>query len=337
MGILVDGEWRSEANWADAASGEFNRLASRFRGRISAEAGAVFPVEPGRYHLYVSRACPWCHRTMIYRTLKHLEPVIPMSTVEPLMLEEGWTFREADLLTGVRRVFELYLLADPRYTGRATVPVLWDGVQGMIVNNESSDIIRMFDTEFAALTGDRTDYHPPELAAEIDAINTRLYETVNNGVYRAGFATRQEPYERAVRQLFESLDWIEDRLGTHRYLAGDRLTEADWRLFPTLVRFDAVYYGHFKCNLRHVYEYPRLWAYTRELYQVPGIRQTVAIEECKAHYFGSHRAINPSGIMPLGPELDFLVPHGRRAAPRQQGSDARQRVPDVRPPESGRS
>lgn len=248
---------------------------------------------------------------MIFRVLKKLEDVISISYLEPAMLENGWTFREPDPLTGARYLYEVYQRADPRYTGRATVPVLWDKRTGTIVNNESSDIVRMLNSEFNAFTDDRTDYYPAELAAEIDALNARIYETVNNGVYRAGFAARQEAYESAVRTLFESLDWLEALLSRQRYLLGDRLTEADWRLFPTLVRFDAVYYGHFKCNLRHVYEYPALWAYTRELYQIPGIAATVAIDEYKAHYYGSHRHINPSGIVPLGPVLDFSLPHGR--------------------------
>lgn len=311
MGILIDGQWRSEASYADPKSGAFERRPSTFRAQVSADGGSDFPAEAGRYHLYVARACPWSHRTMIFRVLKKLEDVISIGYVEPAMLDHGWTFREPDPLTGARYVYELYQRANPRYTGRATVPVLWDKRTGTIVNNESSDIVRMLNSQFAAFTDDRTDYYPAELAAEIDALNARIYEAVNNGVYRAGFATRQEAYESAVRTLFESLDWLEARLARQRYLLGDRLTEADWRLFPTLVRFDAVYYGHFKCNLRHVYEYPALWAYTRELYQMPGIAATVAIEEYKAHYYGSHRHINPSGIVPLGPVLDFSAPHGR--------------------------
>ncbi|MFO7277342.1 MAG: glutathione S-transferase family protein [Pseudomonadota bacterium] len=311
MGMLIDGQWRSEASYADPRSGAFQRRPSTYRARVSADGSTGFPAEANRYHLYVARACPWSHRTMIFRVLKKLEDVISISYLEPAMLENGWTFREPDPLTGARYLYEVYQRADPRYTGRATVPVLWDKRTGTIVNNESSDIVRMLNSEFNAFTDDRTDYYPAELAAEIDALNARIYETVNNGVYRAGFAARQEAYESAVRTLFESLDWLEALLSRQRYLLGDRLTEADWRLFPTLVRFDAVYYGHFKCNLRHVYEYPALWAYTRELYQIPGIAATVAIDEYKAHYYGSHRHINPSGIVPLGPVLDFSLPHGR--------------------------
>ncbi|HTT01500.1 MAG TPA: glutathione S-transferase family protein [Steroidobacteraceae bacterium] len=311
MGVLIDGEWRSETSWAERATGEFVRKTSSFREQITADGRSGWPAARGRYHLYVARSCPWCHRTMIFRALKQLQGVVSMSSVEPEMLEDGWTFREPDPLTGARRVYELYLRANARYTGRATVPVLWDKQRGTIVNNESSDILRMLNAQFNAFTPDRTDYYPAELAAQIDALNARIYETVNNGVYRAGFATRQEPYESAVRTLFATLADLESLLGTRRYLLGGRLTEADWRLFPTLVRFDAVYYGHFKCNLRHVYEHPNLWAYTRELYQMPEIAATVDIDAYKAHYYGSHRNINPTGIVPLGPLLDLGVPHGR--------------------------
>jgi putative glutathione S-transferase len=311
MGLLIDGAWRSEASWADLKTGEFLRQASRFRNRITADGASGYGAEAGRYHLYVAHACPWCHRAMIFRALKHLEDVISMSTVEPAMLESGWRFREPDPVTGARYVYEIYQRADPRYSGRATVPVLWDKKTNAIVNNESSDIIRMLNSQFPGFTADRADYYPPELAPEIDSVNARIYDTVNNGVYRAGFATAQSAYESAVRALFESLDWLDGRLAQQRYLLGDRITEADWRLFPTLVRFDAVYYGHFKCNLRHVYEYPAIWDYTRDLYQLPRIAQTVFVDEYKAHYYGSHRTINPSGIIPLGPVLDFAAPHGR--------------------------
>ncbi len=312
MGVLVEGRWESQSEYADRTSGEFVRWKSRFRDRIRAgDAASGFPAEKGRYHLYVARACPWSHRAMIFRVLKGLEDVISLSTVEPTMLEEGWTFARPDPLTGARRLYEVYQQAEPAYSGRVTVPVLWDKQRGTIVNNESSEIVRMLDEEFAALGAARTAYYPQELAAEIDAVNARVYDTVNNGVYRAGFAGSQGAYESAVRALFESLDWLEERLSRERYLVGGRQTEADWRLFPTLVRFDAVYHGHFKCNLRHLYEYPALWGYTRELYQVPGIAETVSLEEYKAHYYGSHRHINPSGVIPLGPVLDFTAPHGR--------------------------
>ena len=310
MGQLVEGKWHGSQSFANA-SGEFVRETTRFRDWITADGSSGFAAEPGRYHLYVARACPWCHRTLIYRVLKKLEAIVSVSYVEPLMLEEGWIFSEPDRLTGVRRIHELYRLADPHFTGRATVPVLWDKQSGRIVSNESSDIIRMLNSEFNSCTPERRDFYPPALRADIDEINARVYETVNNGVYRAGFATSQAAYESAVKALFASLDWLEASLEKRRYLLGDALTEADWRLFPTLVRFDAVYYGHFKCNVRHVYEYPALWGYTRELYQMDGIAATVAIDEYKSHYYGSHRSINPAGIVPIGPLLDFTTPHQR--------------------------
>ena len=321
MGVLIDGEWREEPA-GKGSSGEFVRQASQFRDRISADGSSGFPAVAGRYHLFVSRACPWCHRTMILRILKRLEKIISISYVEPAMLEHGWSFAQPDSLTGARHVYELYSQADPLFTGRATVPVLWDKETNTIVNNESSDILRMFNSEFDDLTHELTNYYPDALAGEIDEVNGRIYETVNNGVYRAGFATSQKAYETAVAQLFGSLEWLERRLTFQRYLIGDLLTEADWRLFPTLVRFDAVYYGHFKCNLRHVYEFPALWGYTRELYQMPGIAQTVSLEEYKAHYYGSHRKLNPSGIIPVGPHLDFSTPHDRRVAPPEVEDDS---------------
>ena len=307
MGALIEGIWRSETDYADAR-GSFERQDSRFRNWITADGSSGYPAAAGRYHLYVSPACPWCHRCMIFRVLKGLQGVVTMSAVEPLMLEDGWCFATPDPLTGARAVHEIYRRVAPTYTGRATVPILWDRVSRTIVNNESSEIIRMMNSAFAGLTEDRTDYYPADLAAEIDAVNERIYATVNNGVYRAGFATHEAPYRAAVGALFDTLDWLEQRLTGKRWLMGDRLTEADWRLFPTLVRFDAVYYGHLKCNLRHVYEYPSLWDLTRALYQRPGIAATVALDECKRHYYGSHRGINPTGIVPLGPRLDFTAP-----------------------------
>ncbi|HEY4210341.1 MAG TPA: glutathione S-transferase family protein [Steroidobacteraceae bacterium] len=311
MGVLIDGEWREEPS-GQSASGEFIRHASHYRQKITADGSSGFKAEPGRYHLFVSRACPWCHRTLLMRVLKRLENIISVSYVEPAMLENGWTFAKPDPLTGARYVYELYQQADPLFTGRATVPVLWDKENHCIVNNESSDILRMFNSEFDEITHEITDYYPDALAAEIDEVNERIYESVNNGVYRAGFATSQEAYSRAVTELFTSLNWIEERLQERRYLLGDLLTEADVRLLPTLLRFDAVYYGHFKCNLQHVYEYPAIWGYTRELFQLPGIAGTVSIDEYKAHYYGSHRRINPTGIIPMGPKLDLSVPHGRQ-------------------------
>jgi putative glutathione S-transferase len=248
---------------------------------------------------------------MIARVAKRLENIVSISYVEPYVFDQGWAFSRPDPLTGVRYVHELYSQADPLFTGRATLPILWDKETHAIVSNESADILRMLNREFDELTNELTDYYPESYASEIDEINARIYETINNGVYRAGFATSQSAYETALQLLFESLDWAEDLLQRRRYLVGDLLTEADWRLFPTLVRFDAVYYSHFKCNLRHVYEYPALWAYTREIYQLSGIGATVSLDEYKMHYYGSHRSLNPTGIIPLGPLLDFSTPHGR--------------------------
>src|SRR5262249_55700611 len=264
MGQLIDGEWHP-GPLAVRGSGEYVRPSSTFRKWVRIGDDPEFPAMPGRYHLYVARACPWCHRTMIARVAKRLESVISMSYVEPFVFDHGWNSPPPDTLTVVRHIYELYSLADPLFTGRATVPILWDKETHTIVNNESADIIRMLNREFDEITDELTDYYPEAFAKEIDEINARVYETVNNGVYRAGFATSQSAHETAVQLLFESLDWLEDRLHRHRYLVGDFLTEADWRLFPTLVRFDAVYYGHFKCNLRHVYEYPGLWGYTRDI------------------------------------------------------------------------
>jgi putative glutathione S-transferase len=248
---------------------------------------------------------------MIYRVLKRLENLISISYVEPLMLAQGWAFPGPESITGARFIYEIYQQADPLYTGRATVPVLWDRETHGIVNNESSDIIRMLNSEFDELTHELTSFYPEVLAAEIDGINSRVYDLINNGVYRAGFATSQAAYETAAKQVFTGLDWVEERLQRHRFLLGDLITEADWRLFPSLARFDAVYYGHFKCNTRRLQDYPAIWAYTRDLYQMPGIAGTVAIDEYKAHYYGSHRMLNPTGIVPIGPELDFNEAPGR--------------------------
>jgi putative glutathione S-transferase len=310
MGQLIDGEWRTDT-LAASSSGEFVRPPSTFRNWVRAGDDDGYAALPGRYHLYVARACPWCHRTMIARVAKRLENIISISYVEPYVFDQGWAFSRPDPLTGVRYIHELYSQADPLFTGRATVPVLWDKETNSIVNNESSDIVRMLNREFDELTNELTDYYPDSYASEIDEINARVYETINNGVYRAGFATSQSAYETAVQLLFESLDWAEGLLQRRRYLVGDLLTEADWRLFPTLVRFDAVYYSHFKCNLRHLYEYPNLWGYARDIYQLPGISATVSLDEYKMHYYGSHRHLNPGGIIPLGPLLDFSTPHRR--------------------------
>jgi glutathionyl-hydroquinone reductase len=321
MGMLIDGEWQNAPLAAQSGSGEFVRQTSAFRNQITADGSSGFKAAPGRYHLYVSRACPWCHRTMIYRVMKRLENIISISFVEPAMLDEGWTFAQPDPITGALRVYELYQQADPLFTGHATVPVLWDKETNGIVNNESSDIIRMLNSEFDEITHELTNYYPDALAGEIDQVNSRVYDAINNGVYRAGFATSQAAYETAAHQVFEGLDWLETRLQQQRYLLGDLVTEADWRLFPTLVRFDAVYYGHFKCNLRRLSDYPALWGYTRELYQIPGIAGTVSVDEYKAHYYGSHRNLNPTGIIPIGPALDFTTEHGRAEAfPRRDGA-----------------
>jgi putative glutathione S-transferase len=315
MGLLVEGRWQDQ--WYDTkkTGGAFVRQESAFRDRVTRDGSSGFKAARGRYHLYVSLACPWAHRTLVMRCLKRLDDAIGVTSVEPLMLENGWSFGATrEPLYGKRHLHEIYTLAKPNYTGRVTVPVLWDTERRTIVNNESAEIIRILDREFADFADVRHDYCPPSLEAEIDAVNARIYEGINNGVYRAGFATTQEAYEAATRKLFATLDWAEARLAERRWLVGDAMTEADIRLFTTLVRFDAVYYGHFKCNLRHVYEYPALWGYAREIYQLPGIATTVSFDHIKRHYYGSHARINPSGIVPLGPILDWTAPHGRDGA-----------------------
>ncbi len=322
MGFFLDGMWHEGGYDTAKTKGRFQREASRFHHWVTADGSAGptgeagFAAQAGRYHLYVSLACPWAHRALIFRKLKKLEEAISVSVVSPLMFERGWTFNReegstGDAVTGAATLGEVYLKADPAYTGRVTVPVLWDRQRNTIVNNESSEIIRMFNAAFAALTGETTDFYPPALRVEIDAVNARVYDNVNNGVYRCGFATTQEAYEEAFRQLFETLDWLEGRLGTQRYLVGGRLTEADWRLFTTLVRFDAVYVGHFKCNLRRIADYANLSNYMRELYQWPGVADTVDLDHIKRHYYRSHKGINPTGIVPAGPALDFQAPHDR--------------------------
>ncbi|MFQ5565280.1 MAG: glutathione S-transferase family protein [Paracoccaceae bacterium] len=326
MGHLVDGVWHQERQKAVSADGHFRRQPAVFRNWITADGGpgpsgeGGFAAASGRYHLYVSYACPWAHRTLIIRVLKGLEKHIGVSVVHPLMKADGWTFASdydgatGDLALGKRFLREVYLAAEPRATCRASVPVLWDRERGTIVSNESSEIIRMFNSAFDGLTGNREDYYPEPLRAEIDALNARVYETVNNGVYKAGFARSQAAYEEAVTALFATLDWLEARLAGRRYLAGDRITEADWRLFTTLVRFDAVYVGHFKCNLRRIIDYPALSGYLRELYQWPGVATTTRLDHIKFHYHASHESLNPRGIVPLGPELDLTAPHGREGA-----------------------
>jgi putative glutathione S-transferase len=323
MGFLLDGVWTDDsADRTRFEGGRFVRPTTKYRNWVTADGGAGpsgeagFKAEPGRYHLYVSLACPWAHRTVIFRKLKALESVIGMSVVSFGDTSGGWTFDTAlgstgDLANGKRTMPEIYLLADARYTGRCSVPVLWDGKRRTIVNNESSEIIRMFNSAFDAFTNVHTDYFPGELRGEIDAINQVIYETVNNGVYRAGFATTQPAYEEACRAVFRTLDELEQRLSRQRYLAGSRITEADWRLFPTLVRFDAVYNAHFKCNIRRIEDYPNLSNYLRDLYQQPGVAETVNLEHIKRHYYGTQKKVNPTGIYPLGPLLDFARPHDR--------------------------
>ena len=323
MGQLVDGKWHTE--WYDTKStgGAFKRDTSKFRNWVTADGSAGpsgdggFKAETGRYHLYVSYACPWAHRTLIFRALKGLETHIDVSAVHPDMLDEGWEFgTDFPGATGDRLFSEpflrnIYLRANPDVSGRVTVPVLWDKERGTIVSNESAEIIRMLNSAFDGITGNTDDYWPKDQRGAIEPVNDRIYNTVNNGVYKSGFATTQKAYDSAVSELFASLDWLEGLLGDNRYLMGDRLTEADWRLFPTLLRFDAVYHGHFKCNRRRIVDYPNLWGYTRELYQVPGVAATVHMDHIIRHYHYSHDTINPHRIIPIGPVLDFAAPHGR--------------------------
>jgi putative glutathione S-transferase len=310
-GYLDDGSWTP--GWYDtrATGGEFVRRESSFRNFITAGTSGEFPAEPGRYHLYVSLACPWAHRTLIFRKLKRLEDIISVSVVEPVMADQGWIFGSGpgvtpDSVNGFEYLHQVYTAADARYTGRVTVPVLWDKRKRTIVSNESADIIRMFNSAFDAFTEVKTDYYPAALRAKIDEINALVYARINNGVYRCGFAGSQAAYERAFDSLFDALDRVEAMLGASRYLAGDVLTEADWRLFTTLVRFDAVYYVHFKCNLRRIADYPNLSRLLLDLYRIPGIADTVNMDHIKRHYYLSHRHLNPSGIVPKGPVLEFL-------------------------------
>ncbi len=325
-GVFVDGVWHSQWYDTKATGGRFVPTEPVFRNWVTADGRAGpsgdggFPAARGRYHLYVSLACPWAHRTVIFRRLKELESVISMSVVDPVMGDEGWEFGRgalADTANGKQRLGEIYLLADPRYTGRVSVPVLWDKERGTIVNNESPEIIRMLNAAFAAFTNNHSDYYPEDLRAEIDQVNARVYSDVNIGVYRAGFATTQGAYEEGCRAVFTALDWIEERLSRQRYLVGDRLTEADWRLFTTLVRFDSVYYSHFKCNLRRIADYHNLSNYLRDLYQVPGVADTVNMAHIKRHYYMSMPAINPTRIVPLGPVQDFSAPHDRERLARK--------------------
>ena len=322
MGLLVDGNWQDRWYDTDKAGGRYIRSDAQFRNWVTADGVAGpsgvsgFKAEPGRYHLYISLACPWANRTLIFRSLKGLEDSISVSVVHWHMAENGWTFEPAegvipDPINHVNYLHEVYTAADPVYSGRVTVPVLWDKKTNAIVSNESSEIIRMFNSAFDGVGARPGDYYPEALRTEIDEINTRIYSSVNNGVYKSGFATTQAAYEEAVVPLFETLDWLEQRLSGQRHLLGDVLTEADWRLFTTLIRFDPVYVGHFKCNIRRLEDYPNLWAYTRELYQYEDVAETINMHHIKHHYYVSHTTINPSGIVPLGPELDLYMPHGR--------------------------
>ena len=322
MGLLVDGVWRDQ--WYDTSStgGRFVRKAPQFRNWITPDGSpgstgdSGFKAELGRYHLYVSYACPWAHRTLIFRTLKGLEEMISVSVVHWFMGELGWTFEPgegvvADPLINAQYLHEVYTHADSNYTGRVTVPILWDKKKQTIVSNESAEIIRMFNSAFDEVGAQLGDYYPESLQGEIDALNERIYNTVNNGVYKCGFSTTQAAYEEAVIPLFETLDFLEERLSSQRYLMGEQITEADWRLFTTLVRFDPVYVGHFKCNIRRIVDYPHLWAYVRELYQMPGIAKTVDFQHIQKHYYQSHETINPTRIVPIGPKVDFMEPHTR--------------------------
>lgn len=326
MGLLIDGQWHDQ--WYDTAStgGRFERSQAQFRNWVTPDGSAGptgragFRAEAGRYHLYVSLACPWAHRTLILRVLKGLEAMIGVSVVNPYMGKDGWTFEPApgvvaDPVGAADFLYQVYLRADARYSGRVTVPVLWDRARDTIVSNESADIIRMFNSAFDGLGAKAGDYAPEALLARIDAINADIYDSVNNGVYKAGFATAQAVYEQEVARLFARLDQLEATLGRQRWLLGEHLTEADWRLFTTLIRFDAVYHGHFKCNLRRLVDYPNLWRYTRALYQWPGVAATVDFDHIKQHYYRSHPSINPNGIVPAGPILDLTRPPSRPTTP----------------------
>ncbi|MCA1798954.1 MAG: glutathione S-transferase family protein [Xanthomonadaceae bacterium] len=306
MGRLIKGEWSDE--WYDTKStgGKFVREDSGFRARVAADGAGGHPAVAGRYHLYVSLACPWAHRTLIFRKLKGLESAISLSIVDPYMGKDGWAFSDGpgcipDDVNGARFLHEIYTLAKPEYTGRVTVPVLWDREAQTIVNNESAEIIRMFNSEFDAIGDASLDFYPPELRVEIDKVNAFVYDRVNNGVYKAGFATEQRVYDDECKNLFGALDELDARLADRRFLCGDRITEADWRLFTTLIRFDPVYHGHFKCNVRRIADYPALSRFLAELYRVPGVADTVNFDHIKQHYYRSHHTINPTGIVPLGP------------------------------------
>ena len=317
MGMLIEGIWHDVWYNTSDSDGKFKRANSSFRKWVKPEPDADFPAEQGRYHLYISLACPWAHRTLIVRRLKQLEHAISLSIVDPMMGPEGWIFSSnpgciPDRVNGFTHANQLYTASEPTYTGRVTVPILWDKKTGCIINNESSEIMRIFNRSFDAFGDPSVDLYPEDLRGEIDRLNDYVYHHINNGVYKAGFATSQEAYEEAVHQLFNALDRIEGILSDQRYLVGDRITEADWRLFPTLLRFDPVYVGHFKCNLRRISDYPNMWGYLKELYQVPGIAKLCDFDHIKRHYYGSHPTINPSGVVPSGPHMDLNSPHGRK-------------------------
>lgn len=318
MGLLVDGKWHDQWYDTEGSGGRFIRQESQFRNWITADGSpgpsgeGGFKAEAGRYHLYVSLACPWAHRTLIMRAIKGLEEMISVSVVNPLMADHGWTFEPdegvvADPVLRASYLYEIYTHVEPDYSGRVTVPVLYDLKQDKIVNNESSEIMRMLNSAFDEVGAKEGDYYPERLREEIDAVNEKVYHNVNNGVYKAGFATKQSVYEEEVLNLFGVLDELEVRLGNQPYLAGDQITEADWRFFTTLVRFDSVYYGHFKCNIRRITDYKNLWRYTKELFNYPGVAETVNLDHIKGHYYRSHKTINPTGIVPVGPELDFGI------------------------------
>ena len=323
MGQLVDGVWHDV--WYDTKStgGAFKRTTAKFRNWITADGSAGpsgdsgFAAESGRYHLYVSYACPWAHRALIFRNIKGLADHISVSVVHPDMLSDGWTFETddhgatGDTLHGLPFARDIYLKADPTISGRVTVPILWDKQQNTIVSNESSEIIRMFNTAFNEITGNTDDYWPEEMRDAIEPVNARIYDTLNNGVYKCGFATSQDAYDAAIDPLFDTLDWLDARLGENRYLMGDTITEADWRLWTTLIRFDMVYHLHFKCNRKRIIDYANIWGFTRELYQWPGVAETVNMAHIVRHYHYSHETINPHRIIPTNPNLDFSAPHHR--------------------------
>lgn len=322
MGLLQEGVWRDTWYETNKTDGHFVRKQSSFRNWVTADGTSGpsgiggFKAEAGRYHLYISHACPWAHRTMIFRSLKNLQEMISVSVVHWYMAEDGWTFDTDDLAVGdqinnAKLLHQVYTTADPVYTGRVTVPILWDKQLDTIVSNESSEIIRMLNSAFDDIGAASGDYYPLQHREEIDAVNDRIYISLNNGVYKCGFATSQSAYDDAIIPLFDTLDWIEERLSDRRYLLGADLTEADWRLFTTLIRFDPVYVGHFKCNLRRIADYPNLSNYVRDLFQKPGVSDTVHMDHIKKHYYGSHETINPTRIVPSGPDIDYFAPHDR--------------------------